>query len=68
MGAVWHELIWSRRPPQADFAMNLTSEINAHGADLPGCGDAVKGWARCTTIGGFLMSWVDEYWKVCAFP
>jgi len=48
---------------QAAYAGNLTSEIYYYGSDHKHCDIATKGWDRCSAIGGFLMSWVDEYWK-----
>ncbi|KAL1511667.1 hypothetical protein AB1Y20_004957 [Prymnesium parvum] len=48
---------------QAAYALALTGEIASHGSDLKGCEHARQGWEQCTAIGGFLMSWVDEFWK-----
>ena len=48
---------------QAAFALNLTREIDQHASAQDGCEGAARGTTRCATIGGFLMSWVDEYWK-----
>ena len=48
---------------QAAFAFNLTLEIYGAASDKPKCAGARTGWTNCTCIGGFLMSWVDEYWK-----
>ena len=48
---------------QALYARNLTREIYNQSSDRPGCEAAKKGTRTCTTVGGFLMSWTDEYWK-----
>jgi len=54
---------------QAAFAMNLTLEIMDVASSGPECAKAVAGRngdagsAKCTCLGGFLMSWADEYWK-----
>jgi len=48
---------------QARFATNLTYEILAQSSEHEHCASAVKGHTNCTNIGGFLMSWTDEYWK-----
>mmetsp|Transcript_11709 Transcript_11709/g.31168 ORF Transcript_11709/g.31168 Transcript_11709/m.31168 type:complete len:587 (+) Transcript_11709:24-1784(+) len=48
---------------QAAYAGNLTKEIQHFGSDHEMCKDAKRGWRQCTAIGGFLMSWVDEFWK-----
>jgi len=50
---------------QAEFAVNLTGEIVAASSAGAECKDAdhttLNG--KCTCIGGFLMSWTDEFWK-----
>ena len=48
---------------QAAYAGNLTLEISHHASIAPECKDAKAGDTRCASVGGFLMSWVDEYWK-----
>jgi len=48
---------------QAAFAMNLTREIINASSTFDSCSNASKGSTNCTCIGGFLMSWTDEYWK-----
>ena len=48
---------------QADYAIKLTKEIVAHGSDAKHCDKARRGDEKCSSIGGFLMSWVDEFWK-----
>ena len=48
---------------QAAFAFNLTLEIFNASSDKHDCKNAKAGWTNCTCVGGFLMSWVDEYWK-----
>jgi len=48
---------------QALFARNLTREIEESGTLDKECAKAKKGDFNCTAIGGFLMSWTDEYWK-----
>ena len=46
-----------------EYAAALTNEIFYHAADHEECKHAGRGWEKCTAIGGFLMSWVDEFWK-----
>eukprot|EP00908_Phaeocystis_cordata_P026065 Transcript_8539.p1 GENE.Transcript_8539~~Transcript_8539.p1 ORF type:complete len:620 (+),score=255.77 Transcript_8539:1407-3266(+) len=48
---------------QAAYAVNLTREIQWHSSARPECDGAGVGDVDCSAIGGFLMSWVDEYWK-----
>jgi len=48
---------------QAIYAVNLTHEIIHYASDGPECAGAVRGDEACATIGGFLMSWTDEFWK-----
>jgi hypothetical protein len=60
---------------QMRFAVNLTLEIDAAASDYERCTHSHKGRnslsgksgesnaGECTCIGGFLMSWTDEYWK-----
>lgn len=48
---------------QAAYARNLTREIEKASSEYDGCATAKKGDTTCTAIGGFLMSWTDEYWK-----
>ena len=48
---------------QAWFATNLTLEIDTHSSHGKHCKSAKKGDELCLTLGGFLMSWADEYWK-----
>lgn len=48
---------------QALYALNLTREIDAAASDYKRCEHAKKGSSDCIGIGGFLMSWTDEYWK-----
>ena len=50
---------------QMKFAVNLTLEIDAMASDYATCDSSHKGQSHgeCTCIGGFLMSWTDEYWK-----
>lgn len=48
---------------QATFARNLTREIDEASSAMPDCADAHRGDQDCIAIGGFLMSWTDEYWK-----
>ena len=50
---------------QMKFAVNLTLEIDAMASDYDTCASSHKGQSHgeCTCIGGFLMSWTDEYWK-----
>jgi len=48
---------------QAHFAANLTREITLSSSASPSCKHGKQGWTNCTCIGGFLMSWADEYWK-----
>lgn len=48
---------------QAEYGANLTREIYSHRSDLPNCTNIAVGDTRCACAGGFLMSWVDEFWK-----
>jgi len=48
---------------QALFALNLTREIDSAASDYKRCEGAAKGDTDCIGIGGFLMSWTDEFWK-----
>jgi len=48
---------------QAVYAVNLTREILHYRSDGPECAGATRGDDACATIGGFLMSWTDEFWK-----
>ena len=48
---------------QAVFATNLTREIEAASSTPKSCATSGRGDRDCTSIGGFLMSWTDEYWK-----
>lgn len=50
---------------QAAFARNLTLEIARSSSHRSECKNAGKGTPNgdCTCLGGFLMSWTDEYWK-----
>jgi len=54
---------------QADYALKLTREIQSNSSLQEHCGRAKRGstdedgYPNCATVGGFLMSWVDEYWK-----
>ena len=53
---------------QAEFARNLTREIVEAGSAEPRCVSAHRGDQDCICIGGFLMSWADEYWKGAKTP
>ena len=66
------ETVPRRSPPlaaQADYALKLTREIQSNSSLQEHCGRAKRGSTdedghpNCATVGGFLMSWVDEYWK-----
>ena len=48
---------------QAEYGYNLTREIQQHRSDLPHCAHVKSGDTKCACAGGFLMSWVDEFWK-----
>lgn len=48
---------------QAIFATNLTREINEASSHFAECASAKRGDDKCICMGGFLMSWADEYWK-----
>lgn len=48
---------------QAAYAVNLTREIQMHSSASEDCAHAGRGDTQCSAVGGFLMSWVDEYWK-----
>jgi len=50
---------------QAEFAMNLTAEIvaaSSHGRECASA-DHTTPHGACSCLGGFLMSWTDEFWK-----
>jgi hypothetical protein len=48
---------------QAEYGANLTKEIQAHRSDGPECAHINVGDTKCACAGGFIMSWVDEFWK-----
>ena len=48
---------------QAEYGANLTREIQAHRSDGPECAHVAVGDTKCACAGGFIMSWVDEFWK-----
>ena len=48
---------------QSAYAVNLTKEIRNVSTAKAKCAEAGRGDPRCIALGGFLMSWVDEYWK-----
>mmetsp|Transcript_60054 Transcript_60054/g.137669 ORF Transcript_60054/g.137669 Transcript_60054/m.137669 type:complete len:444 (+) Transcript_60054:465-1796(+) len=48
---------------QAEFAGNLTNEIRKVSSAKAVCAGARRGSKECVALGGFLMSWVDEFWK-----
>jgi len=54
---------WEDGETQAEYALKLTGEIINASSDYASCSDATRVWGNCSAIGGFLMSWVDEFWK-----
>jgi len=54
---------WEDGAAQAEYGVALTKEILSESSAKAKCATAKKGSMDCVALGGFLMSWVDEFWK-----